>query len=334
MDWWLRFGCAWVPPSRRNYITYLYEEKYGAIPHLMTMKQEHTGDESSHTEDTESTNSTEAIPDLVGQLTDFAPSRRDFLSNTAKVGAGAAALGVAGTGAAAAVHEEEPYSDSPYEDQNPNGYGALDDVQIVKFALLLERLEATFYTEAVGDEPIAEMGTAGSAEGARLGETDVERSDIAAQFENPSIRYSTFQRFKQIRDHEQAHVKALEGVLSEVGEDPSFASDVEFEFPYENTTEFVGIAQALEDTGAGAYTAAAPAVDTEEYLASAAQILAVEARHASYLRTLNNPLPAGSGARNPFPSAFQQQLSVTEVVSAAEPFVVGADADDIVALLG
>ena len=276
----------------------------------------------------------ESSPGLLGRMNEQVESRRDFLSNTAKVGAGAAVLGTLGTGTAAAAHADQPYSDSPYEDQNPNGYGALDDVQIVKFALLLERLEATFYTEAVGDEPIAEMGTAGDAEGARLGETEVERSDIAQQFANPSIRYSTFQRLKQVRDHEQAHVTALEGVLSEVGEDPNFASDVEFEFPYETVGEFYDLAQVLEDTGAGAYTAAAPAIDIEEYLAAAAQILAIEARHASYFRVLNNPLPAGSGARNPFPSAFQQQLSVTEVVSAAEPFVVGADADDIVALLG
>ena len=269
-----------------------------------------------------------------GRIGDALRSRRGFLSDTAKVGAGAAALGAVGSGTAAAAHEDKPYSDSDYEDQNPNGYGALTDVQIVKFALLLERLEATFYTEAVGDEPIAEMGSAGDAEGARLGEHDIERSDIAKQFANPSLRYSSFQRFKQIRDHEQAHVKALEGVLKEVGSDPNFGSDVEFEFPYENTTEFVAVAQALEDTGAGAYTAAAPAVDTEEYLASAAQILAVEARHASYLRVLNSPQPAGSGARNPFPDAFQKQLSVTEVVNRAAPFVVGADPEDIVALLG
>jgi hypothetical protein len=262
-------------------------------------------------------------------------SRREFLSNTAKVGAGAAALGALGTGTAAAAHGEQPYSDSDYEDTNEFGYGALTDVQIVKFALILERLEATFYTEAVGDEPIAEMGSAGSADGARLGEKDIERSDIAAQFANPSIRYSTFQRFKQIRDHEQAHVTALEGVLDELGEDPNFASDLEFEFPYDNTVEFVAIAQALEDTGAGAYTGAAPAIDTEEYLAPAAQILAVEARHASYLRVLNNPLPAGSGALNPFPDAFQPRLSVQEVVNRAAPFIVGVDSlDQVTELLG
>lgn len=261
----------------------------------------------------------------LGRIGAALQSRRGFMNSAAKVGAGAAALGVVGTGTAAAKHGDEPYSDSDYEDDNPNGYGALTDVQIVKFALILERLEATFYTEAVGDEPIAEMGTAGSADGARLGEHDIERSDIAKQFANPSIRYSTFQRFKQIRNHEQAHVKALEGVLKEVGADPSFASDLEFEFPYDTTVEFVAVAQALEDTGAGAYTAAAPAIDTEKYLAPAAQILAVEARHASYLRVLNNPLPAGSGARNPFPRAVQQQLSVTEVVNRAAPFIKGVD---------
>lgn len=262
-------------------------------------------------------------------------SRRDFLSNTAKVGAGAAALGVAGTGTAAAAHGDQPYSDSDYEDSNPNGYGALTDVQIVKFALLLERLEATFYTEAVRDAPVGSMGTSGNGDGGQLSEHDVERSDIAAQFANPSRRYSTFQRFQQIRDHEQAHVTALEGVLEEVGSDPNFGSDIEFEFPYEGTVEFVAVAQALEDTGAGAYTAAAPAVDTEEYLASAAQILAVEARHASYLRVLNSPLPAGSGARNPFPNAVQQQLSVSEVVNRAAPFIVGVDSvDQVTELLG
>jgi hypothetical protein len=276
----------------------------------------------------------ESSPGLLGRINEQIGSRRDFLSNTAKVGAGAAALGVVGTGTAAAAHAEEPYSDSPYEDKNEFGYGALDDLQLLQFALLLERLEATFYTEAVGDEPIAEMGSAGNAEGARLGETDIERSDIAEQFANPSIRYSTFQRLKQIRDHEQTHVTAIEDIIASDGEDPSFASDVEFQFPYETVGEFYDLARAIEDVGVGAYTAAAPAIDEEGYLASAAQILAVEGRHASYVRTLNNPLPAGEGALNPFPRAFQQKLSVSEVVTAVEPFVVGADADDIVALLG
>jgi hypothetical protein len=256
--------------------------------------------------------------ELLKRVNEQVGSEYDLLSTTGKVGAGAAALGVAGTGTAAAGHADADYSDSEYEDTNQFGYGALTDVQIVKFALLLERLEATFYTEAVGG---------------RLGEVDVESSAIAQQLANPSLRYATFQRLKQVRDHEQTHVEALEGVLEAVGSDPNFASGVEFEFPYETVGEFYDLAQVFEDTGVAAYTTAAPAIDTEKYLASAVRIHAVEGRHASYLRTLNNPLPAGSAALNPFPRAFQLKLSVSDVVGRIEPFVVGADAEDIVGLL-
>ena len=256
--------------------------------------------------------------ELLKRVNEQVGSEYDLLSTTGKVGAGAAALGVAGTGTAAANHADADYSDSEYEDANEFGYGALTDIQIVKFALLLERLEATFYTEAVGG---------------RLGEVDVESSAIAQQLANPSLRYATFQRLKQVRDHEQTHVEALEGVLEAVGSDPDFGSNVEFEFPYETVGEFYDLAQVFEDTGVAAYTTAAPAIDTEKYLASAVRIHAVEGRHASYLRTLNNPLPAGSAALNPFPRAFQLKLSVSDVVGRIEPFVVGADASDIVGLL-
>ena len=256
--------------------------------------------------------------ELLKRVNEQVGSEYDLLSTTGKVGAGAAALGVAGTGTAAANHADADYSDSEYEDANEFGYGALTDVQIVKFALLLERLEATFYTEAVGG---------------RLGEVDVESSAIAQQLANPSLRYATFQRLKQVRDHEQTHVEALEGVLEAVGSNPDFGSNIEFEFPYETVGEFYDLAQVFEDTGVAAYTTAAPAIDTEKYLASAVRIHAVEGRHASYLRTLNNPLPAGSAALNPFPRAFQLKLSVSDVVGRIEPFVVGADASDIVGLL-
>lgn len=268
----------------------------------------------------------ENTPGLMERVDEQLASRRGFLSYTAKAGAGAAALGALGTGTAAASHADESYSDSEYEDKNQFGYGGLSDVEIVRFALLLERLESTFYTEAVGDTPIDYgEGSNGAGPDARLTEHQIERSAIAKQFANPSIRYSTFVRIKQVREHEQAHVKALEGVLKAVGSNPDFGSGVEFKFPYENVGEFYDLAQVFEDTGAGAYTAAAPAIDTEKYLVSAAQILAVEARHASYFRTLNNPLPPGTGALNPFPRAFQKRLSVSTVAERVLPFVKGVD---------
>lgn len=237
----------------------------------------------------------------------------DELPSATKVGTGAAALGalgVAGTGTAAASHADESYSNSEYEDKNQFGYGALTDVEIIRFALILERLEATFYTQAVGG---------------KLGEAEVESSGIAQQLANPSLRYSTYQRLKQVSKHEQAHVKALEDVLKAVGDNPDFASDLQFTFPYETVEEFYDLAQVFEDTGVAAYTTAAPAVDTEKYLASAVRIHAVEGRHASYFRTLNNPLPADTGALNPFPRAFQKKLSVQAVAQRVIPFIKGVD---------
>jgi len=282
---------------------------------------------------------TDSETSLFGRVSSQLNSRRDFMNSAAKVGLGATALGAAGTGTAAA--QENGPADSPFEERNPFGYGALTDLQLLEFALLLERLEATFYTDAVGNSPVKEgKGSNGAGPDARLSEAQVERDDLAAQLANPSLRYSMFVRFKQIRNHEQTHVEALEGVIAEVREEgneeanPEFGSNVEFQFPYETFGEFLGLAQAIEDTGAAAYTGAAPAIDEEAYLASAAQIVVVEGRHASYVRTLDNPLPDGSGALNPFPRAFQQKLSVSEVVGAIEPFVVGADAEDIVGLLG
>lgn len=263
-----------------------------------------------------------AVPDLLGQIGDLSGSRRTFLSNVMKTGVGAAALGTAGAGTAAAAHEDEPYSDSDYEDQNEFGYGALSDREIIRFALLLERLEATFYTEAVGTAEVNfdEKGQNKHQEGGRLSEREIENSDSARQFAaEPDLRFSTFEYFQIIRDHEQTHVTALEDVLAAIDGNPDFASDVEFTFPYNCADQFVDLAQILEDTGAGAYTAAAPAIDTEKYLASAAQILAVEARHASYLRVLT------TASQLPFPEAFQEKLSVTTVAERVVPLVNGVD---------
>jgi len=168
------------------------------------------------------------------------------MGNAAKAGVGAAALGTASAGIAAAGHADASYSDSKYEDANEFGYGALTAVQIVKFALLLERLEARFYTEAVGDAEIQGEGGTNSPSGGRLSGMDIENSAVAKQFDNPSMRYSMFVRFKQIRDHEQTHVAALEGVLEAVGADPKFASDVESEFSCDSFSGFLDLARAFE----------------------------------------------------------------------------------------
>ena len=230
-------------------------------------------------------------------------SRRTFLSQTAKVGAGALALSAgAGTAAAGGMDDSDGDDSNGNGDNGNNGNGevAESDLEILNFALTLEKLEATFYEEAL------------ATSGGMFDEHDIERSDAAKVFAEPSLRFSTFQFFEVIRDHERAHVDALTAAIEEGGGTP--VSGLEFEFPYETVEEFVDLARVFEDTGAAAYTGAAPMIQNDEYLAAAASILAVEARHASYLRVLNVMIP--------FPDAFQPAMTMEEVVEAVEPFIV------------
>ena len=234
-------------------------------------------------------------------------SRRTFLSRTAKVGAGTLALS-AGAGTAAAGGMDDSEGDNGDDGGNGtgdngddgNGEVAESDLEILNFALTLEKLEATFYEEAL------------ASSGGMFDEHDIERSDAAKVFASDSLRFSTFQFLEAIRDHERAHVDALTAAIEEGGGTP--VSGLEFEFPFETVPEFIDLARTFEDTGAAAYTGAAPMIQNDEYLAAAASILAVEARHASYLRVLNVMIP--------FPDAFQPAMTMEEVVEAVEPFIV------------
>lgn len=248
----------------------------------------------------------QTVTDRLGRLSPQSTSRRTVLSHAAKVGGGALALS-AGTGMAAAGGMDDSEGDNGDDGNGSEDNGddgdegvAESDLEILNFALTLEKLEATFYEEAL------------ASSGGTFDEHDIERSDAAKVFAEPSLRFSTFQYFEAIRDHERAHVDALTAAIEEGGGTP--VSGLEFEFPYETVDEFVSLAQVFEDTGAAAYTGAAPMIQSDEYLAAAASILAVEARHASYLRVLNVQIP--------FPDAFQPAMTMEEVVEAVEPFIV------------
>ena len=185
-----------------------------------------------------------------------------------------------------------------------NGEGMNGDdvstVDVLNFALTLEKLEATFYEGAL------------ASSGGTFSESDIERSEAAQIFADNPKRSSMFQRFETIRDHERTHVEALTAAINDLGGEP--VSGLEFEFPYETVPEFISLAQTFEDTGAAAYTGAATLIGNEEYLQDAAQILAVEARHASYLRVLNIQVP--------FPSAFETALAMDDVQERVAPFIV------------
>jgi hypothetical protein len=247
--------------------------------------------------DNDSTNSDGGMDRLTASIHEWARSRRSFMSDTAKIGVGALALST-GIGTASA------------QDGSSGGFADMENLDILNFALLLERLEATFYTEAVGTAPLGEQSDDG-----RLSEFELELSEPALQFVSEGdFTFSTYEYFQRIRNHEQAHVDALVTAIKNAGGDP--VESPGFEFPYESVEEFVALAQVFEDTGAAAYTSAAPFLTNSKYVAPAAQILAVEARHASYLRALTTE------DQVPFPRAFQKTLTAQQIRSRIAPFIV------------
>lgn len=82
--------------------------------------------------------------------------------------------------------------------------------------------------------------------------------------------------FTSVRKHENAHVTFLVAALGEAARPkPTFKGLVQ-----KKAGDFLMIAQALENTGVGAYLGAAPVILNPDYLAAAGSIMTVEARHA------------------------------------------------------
>jgi rubrerythrin len=152
------------------------------------------------------------------------------------------------------------------------------DVKILNYALTLEYLEAAFYAEAVSK---------GKLDG------------IAQTFANT------------VAQHEAAHVAALQKTLgSQAVKKPSF----DFKGTTGGKKTFLKTAQTLEDTGVAAYQGQADKIKSATVLAAAGSILAVEARHAAWVRDI-----IGAGKSNlPAPSAFSAPKSMSEVLSAVK----------------
>ena len=155
---------------------------------------------------------------------------------------------------------------------------AASDVAILNFALTLEYLEATFYTEA---------GNFG-------GKLGTFKNVVAA--------------------HERAHVAFLKKALGSAA-----VAKPKFDFKGSNKTaaKFKATAQVLEDTGVAAYLGQAGNIKAKAILAAAGSVLAVEARHAGWIRDINN----APGA----PSAFQGPKTKAQILAAVKGtgFIVG-----------
>jgi rubrerythrin len=137
---------------------------------------------------------------------------------------------------------------------DPHGSAATDKA-ILTFALLIERLQAAFYAEAL---------------------------------RTAALTGETLQFAQVVGKEERAHVKALEAVLGSAARtSPRF----KFGDAVSDHARFLATAISLEDTGLGVYNGQAVNL-TPKTLAAAARIVSVEARHAAWARALAGKLPA------------------------------------------
>ncbi|GAA5838081.1 hypothetical protein JCM5353_004490 [Sporobolomyces roseus] len=196
------------------------------------------------------------------------------------------ALGAAGASAAALGAPVENITQMKRNiiKRNSLTQGA-DDATILSFALILEHLEDTFYSEAL------------------------QKFDDAAftQAGYPGV-YSVLQ---QVAKDEHAHVEFLTAGLKAAGV-TSPPQACTYDFGYTDVKSFLGLSQVVEGLGVSAYLGAAGDIEDASYLTAAGSILTVEARHNAFVRLVNSYQPA--------PQPFDTPLSASLVVGAATPF--------------
>jgi len=164
------------------------------------------------------------------------------------------------------------------------------NMAILNYALGLEHLEYAFYRDGVAlVKPIN------------------VKNDAERKYLN-----KIYSSLVQIRDHELTHVVALNATIIALGGTP--VKECTYDFGYKTATEFLAIARVLENVGISAYTGAAYKIVSTTLLTVAASIATIEARHASYLNTVNH--------LDPFPNAFDSPLDMKAVVGLAIGFIV------------
>ena len=160
------------------------------------------------------------------------------------------------------------------------------DIGILNYALTLEYLEAAFYNGATA--------------------ANLPLSSQAAAF------------LKVVTRDENAHVQFLKTALG-----PKAAKEPKFDFKGTNTNAemFMKTAQVLENTGVHAYSGQALNITHAKYVTAALSILTIEARHASVIGLLNEPVGEDIAPNGP----FDTPLTASQVLTAVKGtgFIVG-----------
>ncbi|KAI9675284.1 MAG: hypothetical protein M1817_001186 [Caeruleum heppii] len=170
---------------------------------------------------------------------------------------------------------------------------AITDADILNYALTLEHLENTFYRTGL-------------------------QNFTQQQFADAGFDEKFYNNLKTIAFDEQVHVDFLTAGLQEAGATP--VKECTYAFPVDSVKAFVLVSSVLEGVGVSAYLGAAADIMSKEYLTAAGSILAIEARHTSYIRS--------SLDISPFPQPFDVPLSINQVFTLAAQFIKECPADN------
>jgi hypothetical protein len=189
------------------------------------------------------------------------------------------------------------------------------DVDILNYALRLERLEASFYTVGLSKFKVADF--AASAFAKNLTATQVSNA---------------YTYFQAIQMHEMSHVSQISAAIQGMGATPVNVDCYGFQ-PYGsdnktflNADSFIAVAMVLENTGVMAYDGAVGLIQSPSLRTTAATIATVEARHASYLNFLNGVIP--------FPAAYDTPASAATILTAASSFLASCTSFPAIAVAG
>lgn len=193
--------------------------------------------------------------------------RRDFLKISG--------LAFAGAGLVLAGCSDDDDSGTPSSNQLPGVRdGVFDlgggDLGVLTYAYALEQLEADFYTRVVNN------------------------ANFTSAFNSVEQQVLTDLYYHEVV-HREFFKAAISGALSAAGEDVQARLLPNLDFDYgslnfANRDQVLATSKTLEDTGVAAYNGAGYIITNPDYLLIAGKIVSVEARHASAIRSLINPI--------------------------------------------
>ncbi len=213
-------------------------------------------------------------------ITEKQVSRRDMLAKSA-LALGATTL--AATAILPSIAKAQGTAATPAA--APAAGLSAGDIQIVTFALTLERLESAYYSQVLG-----------------------------AQAKRAYLSGRLLTLAQEIGTAEAGHVQALEAVLTGTGVAVPAAQN--FSFPnnvFISPVAFAWFGYTLEEIGVRAYLGAVGKIQSQTVKEAAASIFGAESRHVALLRSYSG--------RSIAPNYFESPLSVEPVNGLIAPYL-------------